>query len=771
MAMTRWCRSLLLICFICFSISAGAIDRHEKPSFDLESANKQFDEISLRLSTQNLNINELNSSVQRLDTLHEQAKACVSEYTDKLKEVEQLIAPKDSAKQASAESDAKFLADRRQLYANQLAGCRLFVYRSEQAINAYQNVIQRMSAREILHRDIPIWSIERLNFAENIAKFNVEKFYRYSGLQHLTLEVVAAYSLLMGLLMLGMHQLRVRLKSWLDDAVHQQYTIYNLIDAFYKRAYPLTVLIVTSALSFFYFPANGSQPFIAILLYYGTLLYLLHTISAYLLNPKAISTSVVSLASSEGKTLYHHFTFVLFWMFVGIFLSLIFSGQAFSEDIVEFIRAIYMSILIVSLGRFIYLMAVIYETRIRFPIIINALKIFVITLMPIAMLAELSGYHQLSLYLIRSTFFMFLTVVSVRFATLAISSLFIYIEDETHYVARKLQQLLRLKTGKMPPEIYLLKFTVFLMIFFFATLALMFSWDTPAAIVNRYMDGVFEGIKISGITIVPIRIITALILFMVILFIGRLLSSYVVSGDNFVDGEESQNAIATLVVYVFFAIAMITALMSTGIDFTDLAIIAGALSVGIGLGLQNIVNNFVSGLILLIEKPIKPGDRVIIGETEGFIKKIRIRSTQISTLAREDIIVPNADLVTQKITNFMYRNRFWRVVCQVGVAYGSDTELVRKVMLQVAEDNKDVVKTNTAKPVVLFRQFGDSTLVFELWCIIHDVNEKYHVQSDLNFAIDKAFRENNITIAFPQCDIHIKEFNKDDPFPRAPDQE
>jgi len=769
--MMCWRRVFITLCLLCCTISAGAISELEKPSFDLDSANKQFDEISLRLSTQNLNINELNSSVRRLDSLQEQAKTCVTEYTAKLKEVEQLVLPKENTEQASVKTDAKFLADRREQYANQLAGCRLFVYRSEQAISAYRGVIQRMSAREILQRDIPIWSIGRLEIFANFSSFNTEKFYSYSGLQLVTLEALGIYSVLLSLLLLGIQQLRKRSKRWLGDAVHQQYASYNLIHALHKRAYLLCGLFATSILSFFYFPINGSQPFIVILLYYGTLIYMLHTISAYLLAPKVVSTSVLGLEANEGKRLYRYFAFVLFWMYVGVLLSLIFSGQAFTEDLVDFTRAIYMSILIVAFGRFIFLLATIYESRIRFPVIINALKLFVVTIMPVAMVAELSGYHQLSLYLIRSTFFMFLTVVSVRFAISAISNLFVYIEDDSHYIARKIQQILRLKSGRMPSEIYLLKFIGFLLIFFFATLALLFSWDTSVAFINQYIEGVFEGVKVSGITIIPIRIFTALILFMVILFIGRLLASYIVSGEKFVDGEESQNAIATIVVYIFFSIAVITALMSTGIDFTDLAIIAGALSVGIGLGLQNIVNNFVSGLILLIEKPVKPGDRVIIGDTEGFIKKIRIRSTQISTLAREDIIVPNADLVTQKITNFMYLNRFWRVVCQVGVAYGSDTDLVRKVLLQVAEENDDVVKSNAAKPAVLFRQFGDSTLNFELWCIIHDVNKKYHVQSDLNFAIDKAFRENNITIAFPQCDVHIKEISHDAPPSKGLDQE
>jgi hypothetical protein len=135
----------------------------------------------------------------------------------------------------------------------------------------------------------------------------------------------------------------------------------------------------------------------------------------------------------------------------------------------------------------------------------------------------------------------------------------------------------------------------------------------------------------------------------------------------------------------------------------------------------------------------------------------QIRSTQITTLAKEDVIVPNSELISNQITNYMFRDRYWRVVCQVGVAYGSNVALVKEVLLTVAAKHPEVLQREGDKPAVLLRDFGSSSLVFELWCIIRDVNLKYVVASDLNFAIDEAFRQHQITIAFPQRDIHIKE--------------
>lgn len=178
--------------------------------------------------------------------------------------------------------------------------------------------------------------------------------------------------------------------------------------------------------------------------------------------------------------------------------------------------------------------------------------------------------------------------------------------------------------------------------------------------------------------------------------------------QQFQGETETQIAVATILRYTAFAIALLFALLIAGVNFAGLAIIAGALSVGIGPGLQNIVNIFASGLILLMKKPIKPVDRVVVGNTEGFVKKVRDRN--------------------------------WRVVCEVGVKYGIDVGLVKFVLLDVASKHPDIIQEEPNKPIVLFRNFGDSSLIFELWCIIRDINKKFVVNSELNFSINEAFR-------------------------------
>jgi small-conductance mechanosensitive channel len=256
--------------------------------------------------------------------------------------------------------------------------------------------------------------------------------------------------------------------------------------------------------------------------------------------------------------------------------------------------------------------------------------------------------------------------------------------------------------------------------------------------------------------IYPTRIFLGIIVFCIIYLTARALSNKISGHQHFEEEEETQVAVASILTYIGFSIAAISGLLIAGFDFTGLAIIAGALSVGIGLGLQSIVNNFVSGLILLIEKPIKPGDRISVDGVEGFVKKIRVRSTQLITSSREDIIIPNSNLITRNVVNYMLTDKHCRVTFDISVAYGSDTYLVRDTLLEVANQHDEVIKTERNKACVLLHAFGDSALIFRLSCLIKDVNRKSTIQSDINFEIDRIFRERRIEMPFIQREIHLK---------------
>jgi small-conductance mechanosensitive channel len=194
-------------------------------------------------------------------------------------------------------------------------------------------------------------------------------------------------------------------------------------------------------------------------------------------------------------------------------------------------------------------------------------------------------------------------------------------------------------------------------------------------------------------------------------------------------------------------------LNTIGFPLTNLALVFGALGVGIGFGLQNIVNNFLSGLILLFERPVKVGDTVTLEDQWGTITRIGLRSTVVETADHAEVIVPNSELISQRVVNWTFTSHVTRVVLPVGVAYGTPLDKVLATLLQAAREHAEIVAS--PEPSAIFIGFGDSAINFELRVWIADVNQRLRIRSELGLAIDRHFRAAGIVIPFPQRDVHV----------------
>jgi small-conductance mechanosensitive channel len=283
-------------------------------------------------------------------------------------------------------------------------------------------------------------------------------------------------------------------------------------------------------------------------------------------------------------------------------------------------------------------------------------------------------------------------------------------------------------------------------------------------LISLWATQLTSDLHIGDLTIALDEIAFAIVIFALVLTGSRLLRHFLefkLLPQTRLDAGV-QHSLAAAAGYTGIVIAVLIAVATAGLDLSNLAIIAGALSVGIGFGLQAVVNNFISGLLLLIERPVKVGDWVVVGGFEGTVKRISVRATEIETFDRSAVIVPNSELITAPVTNWTHKNRMARVIIPIGVAYGSDTEVVHKVLLDLAKAHPEVL--DEPAPHVIFKNFGDSSLDFQLRVFASDTDYYLTVLSDLNFAIDKAFREHGIEIPFPQRDLHIKGWpeNKDE---------
>jgi len=333
--------------------------------------------------------------------------------------------------------------------------------------------------------------------------------------------------------------------------------------------------------------------------------------------------------------------------------------------------------------------------------------------------------------------------------------------DEGRYRWQKaVRRSIGLKDGDYVPGLGWLRLVVNLALWIGAVLLVLGVWDPDEQITADILRYFTAGFQVGGVTIVPTQLLWAILVLAVLLMLtgwlkGRLNTKWLVKTRM---EPSARDALVTTFGYVGVAIAVMVALTIAGINLASLAIIAGALSVGIGFGLQNIVNNFVSGVIMLVERPVRKGDWIVVGSTEGYVQRISIRTTTIRTFDRADVIVPNSDLISGQVTNWTLGNTWGRLKLSIGVAYGSDVETVIETLLEVANNNAEVIKGNPQlpDPCALFLDFGDSSLDFELRVIIRDINRRRYVTSDINRAINAAFKKQGIEIPFPQRDVHFR---------------
>ncbi len=319
-----------------------------------------------------------------------------------------------------------------------------------------------------------------------------------------------------------------------------------------------------------------------------------------------------------------------------------------------------------------------------------------------------------------------------------------------------LQSRFELKEAALDQIGLALSLAVYLLVLLVGLPLLALQWGFNWVDVSSFLYNTFTSIKIGSISISLFAILFGIVLFILGYVLTRQFQNWLdrtVMARSRID-TGVRNSIRTVTGYIGVGLAVLIGVSAAGFDLSNLAIVAGALSLGIGFGLQNIVSNFVSGLILLVERPFKVGDWIVAGQTTGIVKRISVRATEIETFQKQTVLLPNSELINLPVGNWTHRNHLGRVDINASVAYGTNPRMVHDLLLEIAVADASVLKVPA--PFVVFLGFGESALDFELRFHVKDILDSLVVATRIRFAIVEAFEERNIQIPFPQRDLNIK---------------
>jgi len=734
------------IFFIIFLISnictASSLPITSEASFDIKNANRQFDKINLQLSTQNLNINNLEAAVAILNKLIISADNCVEDLEKKISNTEILI-KQDSTGNTTKNvgADLVYLNGQQKELTNLEAQCRLFSIRATEAIDAYKKAMVNLKQEETLSRGLPLWSLitENIDSPPNknpiINQIITDLSQTFPPTLFWIISIFISLSLAILILLkirknqfvrhhLQFKELRIS-NIILVSLLFVSFSIYAYLMLFLQNLPANDLGLELSKISLIYLL---SLSFIILLFKFKKTKAILYW---YYLNESFFTSFFLSVLSLYAIALIGKKTANLF--------------EA-NNSFWQLSQTIYILVTLLTGAYFIRFFC---QKHRKFSFIKNHYKFIInlsVTLIITAAIINVIGYHMLAERLTNSGFITFAIIFVTILACQGIQKGYLNL-NERQESKEKIIKYFGYKENQTFTEFLILKTIAQIIIIAISIYLIGISLNFATDFVEIIYDDFLNGVHFINTTIYPLRISSGLVVFCILYLLFRAISTAISRRRQFENEEETQVAVASILSYIGFSLALITGLLVAGFDFTSLAIIAGALSVGIGLGLQSIVNNFVSGLILLIEKPISPGDRINVDGVEGFVKKISVRSTQIMTTANEDIIIPNSDLITRQVTNYMLSNKNFRITCEISVDFNTDTSLLKDLLLNIANDNDEVIKTGRNKPSVLFHAFANKALIFRLKCLIKDVNNKALIQSELNYAIESALRANNIKLA------------------------
>lgn len=746
--------TLFLLFFLCVPTALLAA-----PSgADEDAVRVVIDEVKILAKSKTSEVQELTKASERLDTTLVAVRKCVESNKEELDKVSaslEALGPKGPEEASEVRQQRKnFLAVKLETQ-QKLTQCNVFALQINELSNTINERRQKLATLNILHKHDDVIALISMLPPSGSGWWAELRplFSQQSGLEKLSSFVIALGGLLVGIIFMLSLWLRQFL---LIRLVNHNHPIVSAVGQ--SLAHYVYLLIPVLALAIFaqLVTSNRQNPTYLVPLALTMCLYLLFRLLIRLFIKSAGGNAPLLLLPNRlASSFERYLKWAALLLCLNIFLV---SSEVFHKTYVPslfLIRVIMVTVLCLLCIRLLWLF---FQVSGREKVG-RWLSLLLTPVMATAMITVWLGYHNLSEYILANSLksiggiLLYLGVINLTANT------FQSLSYGGFGWPDKIRKKFGLKDQELGTSFFWLHVLVDLFCLALLLLYFIFIWSISHTFSSQALNLLVDGVTIGNIHIAPGRIFLGIFLFFLFwtlsLWVKALIKEKLASNSHL--PQSTRDATVTITGYLGFIVAVLLGSGAAGMSFTSLTVIAGALSVGIGFGMQNIVNNFVSGLILIFERPIQRGDWIVVGPTEGYVSEISVRSTVIRTFDRAEVIVPNSELISGQVTNWMLSDRKGRVKIPVGVAYGSDTELVKRLLLEVACAHPEVITSGAnLEPQVLFMEFGDSSLNLELRCFIQEVDKRLSCRSDLNFAIDKIFRENQIVIPFPQRDINVK---------------
>jgi small-conductance mechanosensitive channel len=738
-------KCLFLIFFIFFAngVFAQMLKNNNLSDFNLTEAYTQLNKIDNLMSAETASsLQDLIFLSRSLKEHRATAKSCVEKSEEKLSSISKLIESLSllsDQRSIQKSEEYKYLQEKKDFFAKKGSDCRLFLFKSLEPTELLKKAIQQQSTYILFKPSLPIWKIINRKTLSKVKILNFGKSYNQLGISeiHLTQWVYGAVTLIFAFLVSSL--IYFLSKFLLKKTKKESKLKESLLLSIKLFCFPMTLL--GSASLFFHvvffntFPAFTISPLTDLVFAYFLSLFILYFFVK-------IKSSIDS--REEYHTLWVRASIFTTVMVVGVAIAIFFKNQNVSKELLDFSRAMFYIPVTLTFASTFWVGSKLPMVKKPIVLLIKT-SLLVGTIFVVSLV--LLGFYHFSRYFITAVLLTTILSIIALFLIGTVRATDRFLNNKKNPMALKLRSYLGIQPNKKFIEFFFIKITLYATIFYIYLYYLMHAWKVSLNIIDKMHEAVIGGFKIANLHISLINIAIALLSFGILLIIGKWFSAMASRYYRLNEDKETQSAVGAIVGYISFGIAVILFFLIAGVSFTGLAIIAGSISVGIGLGFQNIFNNFFSGILLLLDDNINAGDLIVINGTEGVIRKIRLRSTLITTLSKENIIIPNNDFITNRVINLSQQGGLARIVRQVTVDQQNDAETIKNILLDIARKHPEIKQDKPNEPKVFFRDSDGSNMNLVLLFSVVNIKNKYKVISDINAEIDRTFKERNVLLS------------------------